>query len=84
MKYIQLIFPGISKYLGIKHFSRGDGVDGAAEDESWRHVAVVDAFDLDLDVLARGDRSDLDVIRPDLLHLDVGLHIRQGVSLCDN
>ena len=61
------------RYLGIEHFASGDGVNRAAEDESWRHVTVVDAFNLDLDVLARGDGRDLDVVRPDLLHLDIGL-----------
>ena len=60
-------------YLSIKDSASFDRVGETAEHEARRHFAVVNAFDLDLDILPAGDGCDLNVIRPDLLHFDLRL-----------
>lgn len=60
-------------YLSIEDSSCFDGVRAAAEHEARRHFIVVNTLDLDLDILSAGDRCHLNVVRPDLLHLNLRL-----------
>jgi hypothetical protein len=57
---------GTTGYLRIKYPAGLDGVVGIAEDEPLGDVVLLDALQLDTDVLATLDPRHLDVVRPQL------------------
>jgi len=57
---------GTTGYLRIKYPAGLDGIVGIAEDEPLGDVVLLDALQLDTDVLAALDPRHLDVVRPQL------------------
>ena len=60
-------------HLGIEDFPSSDGVGQTAHDKAGREFVVWDTLHLGFDIFSRGDGSYLDVIRPNLLNLDLPL-----------